>query len=317
MKREKGISLKLKQALAILLALVAYHLQTSSAPWFLWIPFLLGAGVLLWVPWTTIGRPRQVKKKEWDPVTHREFELLKEKAEVSEKFSKGKSIKVGVLVFFLFFLPFIIPLMVANIKDKFLLWGILDSGFLLLVVLSSGWVSLWTPGNLDVKAEVLWPILKLLEEKGGFQISPQLLVGQVKSGKKVPVDAKIFAVPEQAPSWLMGIQFQVSVNTVQSKPYPYFYSVIILKPGTLRELFGFSALRSTKKKFPWLLERCGIDDEKLVVELQRQKEVDVIIIRQKTTKSSGYYTDDRRSREIFEEALEILYCLMKNEAKPS
>ncbi len=317
MKGEKRASLRPKQLAAIVLALIAYYLQTSSFAWFLWVPLLLGAGILLWVPWTTVGKPRQVRKREWDPVTHREFELLKEKAEVSERFSRGKTLRAVLFFFLLFSIPMIVPVLIATVKDKFLLWGVLDAGFLLLVVFFSGRVSLWTPANLDLKAEVLWPLLELLEKKGGFRISPQLLVGKTKSGKKVPVDAKIFAVPEKAPSWLMGIQFQVSINRVQSRPYPYFYSVIILKPGTLNRLMGFSALLSTKKKFPRLLKDCGIEDENLVVELQRQREVDVIIIRQRTGKNYGYHTDSRRSREIFEEALKSLYCLMRNEGKPS
>ncbi len=307
-----------KQILAVILALVAYHLQTSSGPWFLWVPLLLGAGFLLWVPWTTVGKPRQVRNKEWDAVTPREFDLLKKKAEVAEKFSRGRNLK-KILPFFLFFLlPVAGQILITTVRNKFVLWGILDVGFLLLVVLFSGRVSLWTPGNLDVKARVLCGLLEKLEKRGGFEVFPQLLVGEVRSGKKVPVDARIFAVPEEAPPWLIGIQFQVAINRVQSRPYPYFYAVIVLKPGTLRERFGYSALLSTRRAFSDLKKACGVEDRDLTVEFQKGREVDVIIIRQRTSRNSGFFTDERRAEEIFEEALKILYCVMKDEkAEPS
>ncbi len=300
-----------KTILALLLALAAYHFQISGGPWILPVIFLAGACIFLWVPWATIGKPRRIKNKEWDPVTHEEFQKLMEKAEDSLRISHSISRRIGFLIGVIIAGFFLWPFITQLIKDKAVLWGIFDAVVLSMVVLISGIVKVWTPPSLDRKAVVLYDVLKEIEKLEGLTVTPQLLVGTTKKGKQVPVDANLMARPEKAPDWLKGIQFQVSVNKVQNKEYPYFYSVIILEPKTLRKVLGIKLSSYTKKKYDALKEKCGIKDEKLTVEVQPMKDVDVIIIRQKTTKTSGYHTSDSRVREILHESLKLLECLTK------
>ncbi len=300
-----------KTLAGLFLALVAYHFQTSRGPWPLWLIFLIGACVLLWVPWATVGKPRRIRNKEWDPVTYREFEKLMEKAEESLKISHGLSVKITIIVVLAILALIFWPIIASSIRDKNILWGLFDAAVIFAVVLLSGVVKVWTPPALDRKAVVLYDVLKELEKKKELSVSPQLLVGSTRKGKQIPVDAKIFAVPENAPAWLIGIQFQVNINRVKNNQYPYFYSVIILKPKTLRELFGIRTTLSTKKRFSHLKEICGVEDRHLTVEVQPQRDVDVIIIRQSTTRTSGYHTPERRVKMILEESLKILECIIK------
>ncbi len=308
-KKEKPSNWKI--FVSLLLAFIAYHFQISRGPWFLWVVFLAASCVFIWVPWATVGKPRRIKNKEWDPVTDKEFEKLMEKAEDSLKISHSISRRISFLVAVIIAGFFLWPFIVQTINNKAVFWALFDAVVLGMVVMVSGVVKVWTPPSLDRKALVLYEVLKELEKMEGLTVTPQLLVGTTRKGKQVPVDANLMVRPEKPPAWLKGLQFQVSVNRVQKKEYPYFYSVIILEPGTLKKILGIKFSARTKRRYNALKEKCKIKDEKLTVEVQPMREVDVIIIRQKTTKTSGYYTSNRRAREIVEESLKLLDCLIE------
>jgi hypothetical protein len=98
---------------------------------------------------------------------------------------------------------------------------------------------------------------------------------------------------KDAPKAFLGVQGQISINSVKGRPYPYFYVVVIARPE-----FGLF------KKFPNApIERC-------VVERKKTSEVDVMVIRQKTTKTSGYHTDERTQEYILTKALKIARMLL-------
>jgi hypothetical protein len=107
------------------------------------------------------------------------------------------------------------------------------------------------------------------------------------TGKDIPVDVKALLLREDAPESFLGLQMQVSINSVQGADYPYFYCVIVGRP----ELgLQFAEL--------------GGRPSNLVVEPSHENGVDVIVIRQRTTKKSGYETKPRVANEIFRYALE-------------
>ncbi|GAH17895.1 unnamed protein product, partial [marine sediment metagenome] len=113
----------------------------------------------------------------------------------------------------------------------------------------------------------------VIKKDPSLQPTPYLRIGKAKKGS-LPNDARILIKFKDAPSEFIGLQGQISINAVKAKKFPYFYVVIIAKHEfNLFEKFGKHSVK------------------KLVIERKKTGEVDVIVIRQKTTKTSGYHTD--------------------------
>ena len=116
------------------------------------------------------------------------------------------------------------------------------------------------------------------------QVQPMFLTSG-KEGDRVPLAARVFVRLPDARKDFLGVQFQVALNDVQGTKFPYLYAVIIA-----RHSFGLDSKKVRLNK-----ER---GRTKLTVERNRESDVDVIVIRQHTTKKSGYHTKDAAIRDI-------------------
>ncbi len=137
-------------------------------------------------------------------------------------------------------------------------------------------------------------ILKLLsEEEVQARLKPHdadyyFLMGGEKE-TKVPVDVKFRVNIENRHPDFLGLYGQIVLNNVQNTSYPYFYVVIVA-----RRNFGLD--RVYKNYVP---------DKTMVKEYKIQSDVEVLVIRQKTTKAKGYYTKDKQVLNIFSEGLRL------------
>lgn len=100
--------------------------------------------------------------------------------------------------------------------------------------------------------------------------------------QEVPTDAQLRVQFEDMHRDYYGLQAQVTINEVQGKKYPYFYCVLVAKKGTV----------------DWQ-EFKEVDSGRIVVEFQGQRDVEVLVIRQRTTKNSGYHVERRAADRIF------------------
>ena len=94
---------------------------------------------------------------------------------------------------------------------------------------------------------------------------------------KVPEDVKIrVKIQKQHPDFL-GFYGQIVTNMVGSTTYPYFYVVLVAKQGYgLQQAFNsYMAAR------------------KIIKEYKIQGDVEVFVIRQTTTKTTGYHTNQK------------------------
>jgi len=114
------------------------------------------------------------------------------------------------------------------------------------------------------------------------------LAGESES-KILPQDIKIRVSSESAPEDFLGLYGQITVNNVNGAIYAYFYVVIVAKPD-------FNLVDKTKSYQP---------PAGLIKEYTSQTDVDVLIIRQFTTSTSGYFTSDAVVDLIFEEGLNV------------
>lgn len=108
--------------------------------------------------------------------------------------------------------------------------------------------------------------------------------------EKLPDDVKFKIMPNQPLDKFLGLYGQVVINAVQGKSYPYFYVVLVSEKG--------SQLENLFRKYS--------APENIVSEFKSQDAVDVFIVRQKTSKTSGYHTEPDRIRELFIEGLQLM-----------
>ena len=165
----------------------------------------------------------------------------------------------------------------------------LDASVLLLPHWVTGVRRILTNDPLTVKARLLLMIAALWERdrQEGELLCPQMLVRRGPKGE-MPCDAKLVLRLEKLGDAFLGMQMQVTLNRVQGHDYPYLYCVLVAR---------------TSLRMPDLL-KCS-PPRTLVVEAKRRDadQMDILVIRQKTTKTSGYHTDDSACRAIFQYAL--------------
>lgn len=100
-----------------------------------------------------------------------------------------------------------------------------------------------------------------------------------------PRDVKMKIQFKDQPEDFLGLYAQISLNNVNDRDYPYFYVVLVakLQSGILKKIF---------------------DDiqppHRVIKEHKTEDDIELIVIRQKTTKTSGYHTKPKAMVYIFD-----------------
>ncbi|MGI6086158.1 MAG: hypothetical protein ACOYIF_12125 [Acetivibrionales bacterium] len=144
--------------------------------------------------------------------------------------------------------------------------------------------------NLYIKSDLIIELEQYFEKvkNEGESFVPSMILARHKSGKKVPADLRFNILFDDMPEDFYGIQAQININVV-STSYPYCYCVITAKQGfDLERYIG-------KVRAPG----------NIVLEHSKDRRAEVIVIRQYTTRSSGYHTKINVCKNILELALQI------------
>ena len=159
-------------------------------------------------------------------------------------------------------------------------------------------VPLWFSGmrfilkqpNLAIKVNIILELYEVFEttKLEGEEFRPALMLTKGDEGESVPIDARFSIAFPNSPEGFYGLQAQINLNIVQGTSYPYFYCALAAKPG-----FGLSQYKD-KIKHPG----------KIICEYQEDSKAEVLVIRQYTTKKSGYHTKDPQRKQILMVALE-------------
>jgi hypothetical protein len=173
----------------------------------------------------------------------------------------------------------------------------------ILVLLSPHWFSgmrrILTLPELDIKLRCVNTLLKdtaVVKAIDPAAVEYFLLL-KTRKGEQIPGDIK-FKLPlaNQHPDFL-GFFGQVVTNTVSSTCYPYFYCVLVAKAG-----YGLPATIAADPTTRTIIAEKNVKDD-----------VEVLVIRQKTSRTAGYSTDAKAARAIFLKALETArQCAGKN-----
>jgi len=144
--------------------------------------------------------------------------------------------------------------------------------------------------KLVVKANMLIEINRAFEriKQTGEEFQYQIQTGEARDGRgDVPRDLKALLAFHDGPAEFLGVQMQIAINSVQGTDFPYFYCVLVARPE-----FGGLKLNEFRTL-----------PKGIVLEPKRETDVDIMVIRQRTTKNSGYHTKVDIAANIFLYAL--------------
>ncbi|MHC4816433.1 MAG: hypothetical protein ACYTF8_00035 [Planctomycetota bacterium] len=293
----KGVSYRRRLLVVTILAAVGLLLQVLFLSFWAGVPFLLAAVICSWV----VGFDNRLDKRRlrhdvaWEtaPFDRVETILRLDRAGRRWDFSLLDISNLTGCGIFLAALTGAALLAILAAAEAGLSAAMIVGGDLVLLILAQ-WFSGMRAGHrqadLVIKAEHDLAVMRTMRaevEKEG-ELRVQLRMGG-KTDDRAPTDLKLSIHYPEAPAHFLGVQAQIVLNRVQGRPYPYFYAVVLAREG--HGLFA----AAKRVQLPG-----GVIREK-----KSQGDVEVSIIRQQTTKTSGYHTKPDVSCRILRTALEI------------
>ena len=167
---------------------------------------------------------------------------------------------------------------------------LVDSAILILPFWVTGVKFITTNSNLQVKIKVILEMARFFNgvQQGDETFQPEVLLYRKKKNETIPDDARFSVSTGKKADGFYGLQGNIHINLVQGSSYPYMYCVLAAQPG-----FGL------KRFIPKIRQT-----EKIIVEYQEDEKAEVIVIRQFTSKTSGYNTPMPVCEEILKRALD-------------
>lgn len=165
-----------------------------------------------------------------------------------------------------------------------------DGAVLLLAQWFSGMRTIDRRPDLILKARTLVDVADAAEEeiRAVGTLSAQMRM-EGEGEDRAPVDVRLgITNPDAGPDFL-GVQGQVVLNRVQGTPYPYFYAVVVVRPGK-------GLLAAAKNANP---------PHGVIIEAKREADVEIAVVRQLTSKTSGYHTDAGQALRVLSVALTL------------
>lgn len=272
--------------------------------------FLIGFVVLFAALLLTIIRridnqPDDVKSlaDEWVSATTEDIKKISERIKEFKRWGRGvlnsKSC-LGFLVF-LFFIGLLLAVTwwaANNVGGYIARIVIIDGSVILIFVFFFGNPKIYVVPNISLKIPIFQDLIeymiKLAEDN--LEITPMLKMAKKNEESQIPTDIRLMVKFKNAPKDFIAMQIQSGINKVGAASYPYVYVVLIGKKG-----FGFSQ-RLEGKAIRDIVTKMK---KKFIVEEESENEADVLVIRQITTRTSGYHTNKSVQRAIIENSIII------------
>ncbi len=166
---------------------------------------------------------------------------------------------------------------------------LIDVIILMFPILFSGKKQILKQQDLNTRVDIIRDMEGFFRsiKKDGESFRPALMLSRDKNGKSVPRNSRFTISFDDMPEGFYGIQAQININSVEGTRHPYFYCVIAAKTG-----FG---LENYVEKIPV--------EKNIVISCEKDNDAEVIVIRQHTTKTSGYFTGIGVCKKILETAV--------------
>ncbi|MBU4305282.1 MAG: hypothetical protein KJ893_06660 [Candidatus Omnitrophica bacterium] len=246
--------------------------------------------------------PKLSSAEEWKQVTPDEYDKIRRKEKQLRAWDRDAfdiTNPLGVFVFatvafFVLIVWIVLEMRGAGRAAAYWKW---DAAIIFIPHWLTGVRSYLTRDKLIVKINFLENISKMLAKPSDIQVLPMLSTRLAKEGGRVPVDARLMIRFLNAPDYFLGMQIQISINTVQGTDYPYLYCVLIAK----KEADFFNAKASLLNNPP----------KNILFERTKSEGVDVLVIRQRTTQTSGYHTPLPTAHYVVATALQAAHSLLE------
>jgi hypothetical protein len=260
---------------------------------------------------------------DWVRVTPDEYRKVLEKAEALKKwdrdafdFSNPKGMVVIVLMGVIGLAVYFFLAVSMSLPDHFWVYPALDAAVMLMPLWITGVREYLKRDKLIIKIKSLEEMMRRLEEPSDVQVSPMLGLRSTPAGKKVPEDARLMVKLVGAPGDFMGLQVQLSINSVKGTDFPYLYCVIIARKGS-GFFDGFERYKAPEEESAMggFFRLIGLAGYGPVYEPAPAEDVEVLVIRQRADRNGGYSTDFSQAWKIVSAALDMARGLCAAAAK--
>ncbi len=301
------IPLLLRIVVSFFLVSLAFYLQWLGETGAIGLGFFLMLLFVLfnWVRKVDVKKEFYSRQREWKPTSRAEFIEAYRKIKKTARFVNTSASGIVYVVVIVVLSFILIPLLEEFYRDlsREIIFLAVDLFLIGFVVFSSGNRTIWNPPGLKMKLEWLLFADALVNKNwpGGLVVEPQFYVEE-KQDQYVPLDAKLMVnVKGKPPPGLLGLQYSLSLNSVQNKKYPYFYGVVVA-----RREFGlrqkFAAIDGSHK--------AAALRHSLLMQFKQQKDgIDIVVIRQDTDTAKGYYTPKKAIQQLITLSVNILRSL--------
>jgi len=229
----------------------------------------------------------------------RQIAQIRENIDKWDKDALDISNSLGCATFFVVFLviSFICAGVAINISGRAAQIFMIDSIILIVPIWFNGMRIKGHQDELYIKVDIIVELEEFFDmlKKPGENYVPSMALIKDKSGREFPTDCRFNIVFDNAPAHFYGIQAQININSVNGTNYPYFYCVI-----TAKKDFGLG--RYTRR----LAIPKGV-----TIEFSKDTDAEVIVIRQQTTKTSGYHTEIDMQKAIFGFSLNLARIIIE------
>ncbi|MBP6963544.1 MAG: hypothetical protein KBC96_03965 [Armatimonadetes bacterium] len=336
-----GMPLGPRTVLIACLMFAGFAIQLTVSVLLGWLSFL--AGCLLGIIRGRSNAPKIQGKGEWANTTIEELEQIeklsirirswRERTDAFRATSCGGCVMTLIGLLALFISTFLIGKYVDRVADGYEMFArmflpavnggliasvwVMDVLTVFVPIWFAGGISAWEPPELPRKAKYLLDIHRSYKLEPELEFAPSLHV-QKKDDRAIPTDARLMIKFRGAPKEFLGVQVQISLNSVQGTNYPYCYAVILakkefglvrraqeyLKDGDQTGLLGLFKSENDRKE---MAHQKFADS---IVETESQTDVDVVVIRQVTV-GRGYHTTEEQAIGVVSDALDLARLVLK------
>ncbi len=287
----KSMSYDRRMHVTIALAAIGLIVQIATLSFWFGAPLILAALLLSWV----VGFDNRVDYRSYHGGTHWEtvpFDRLLDLLRIEKKMVSWDQSMLditspgGAAIWFVtVFLVGVVTFAIGQASwDAALIFGG-DAALLIAFQWLNGMRRIHRKPELMLKANHLAKAAAGLEPATGTVRAQLRLRGE--GDDAIPEGVKVVVQFPDGPSHFLGVQSQVVLNRVQGTPHPYCYAVLVAREG-------HDLLEATR----------GMDLPSGVIrETQTKNGVDVVVVRQRTSRPSGFKTEPRKSQQILRAAV--------------
>jgi hypothetical protein len=294
----KGMPYNMRVALIVSCIVAGLMIQLFYSFWWGLI-FLALATVIGLVRGYDLKIEAKSDSEKWDQVTPDEYKKVRTKQkelahwdldafDITNPLGCAIFVVLGIAAFL------ILLVLLKQPGDAGMYWA-LDC----LVLLAPHWVTgvkgYLRQDRLIIKIKLLEKVMEELARPSDIHVLPMLATRATKEERRFPTDARLMLRLIGAPAAFLGVQVQISINSVQGTDYPYLYCVLLARS----DAGLFTGWRDIVKKMPEFSKSI------LPCEPSNEQGVDIMVIRQKTTRTSGYHTKPDQAISIVTFAVKV------------